>query len=138
MPQRTHHGWPMDYPIIHLLGMVGYLPSQRHTTLLSLEIPYVPCALVQFKCFFNRTQPTRTLNDTGRGYHLGDLNFRSDHSPSFPSSILHFPLIGPPDLQLCILALYFFHRGKQCGLVWVFLVQLGFHSTLILKCTIMA
>jgi hypothetical protein len=101
MPQRTHRGWPMHYPIIHLLGMVGYLPSQRHTTLLSLEIPYVPCALVQFKRFFIRTQPRRTLNDTGGGYHLGALNFRSDRSPSFPSSILHFPLIGPPDLQLC-------------------------------------
>jgi hypothetical protein len=35
------------------------------------------------------------------GYHLEALNFRSDHSPSFPFSILHFPLIAPPGLQLC-------------------------------------
>jgi hypothetical protein len=75
--------------------------SQRHTTLFSLGILYVPYALVQFKCLFIRTQPTRALNDTGGGYHLGALNIRSDHSPSFPSSILHFSLIAPPDLQLC-------------------------------------
>jgi hypothetical protein len=36
----------------------------------------------------------------GRGYHLRALNIRSDHSPSSPSSILHFLLIAPPDLIL--------------------------------------
>jgi hypothetical protein len=40
------------------------------------------------------------LNRHNRGYHLGALNFRSDHSSSFPSSILHFPLIAPPSLIL--------------------------------------
>jgi hypothetical protein len=108
----------------------------------------------------------QSLTDTGGGYHLGALNFRSYHSPSFPSSILHFSLIAMSSLQLCqsfnhlaklhrtsidrkgsycerisitrllliayttkhsILSLYFFHRGKQNGLVSVFLVQLGFH-----------
>jgi hypothetical protein len=54
-----------------------------------------------FKCLFIRTQPTWALTDTGRGYHLGAPNFRSDHSFSFPSSILPFPLIAPPGLQLC-------------------------------------
>jgi hypothetical protein len=41
------------------------------------------------------------LTDTGGGYHLGAPNFRSDHSSSFPSIILPFPLIVPPGLQLC-------------------------------------
>jgi hypothetical protein len=100
MPRRTHRGWPMHYPIVHLLGIVGLLPSQRHMMLLSLGIPYVPYASVQFKCSFIRTQPTRALIDTGGGYHLGAPNFRSDHSHSFPSSILHFPLIAPPGLIL--------------------------------------
>jgi hypothetical protein len=63
--------------------------------LLSLEILYVPYASVHFKCLFIRTQPMRALTDTGGGYHLGALNIMSDHSPSFPSSILHFPLIVP-------------------------------------------
>jgi hypothetical protein len=36
------------------------------------------------------------------------------------------------------LSLSFFHRGTQSGLVRVFLMQLGFHQTPILKCTIMA
>jgi hypothetical protein len=132
--------------------------------LLSLGIPYVPYVSVHFNCLFIRTQPMRVLTDIGRGYHLGAPNVRSAHSPSFPSSILLFPLIAPPSLQLCqpfdhlakpyrewiptthllsiayttkhsILSLCFFHRGKQSGLVRVFLVQLGFNQTHILKCT---
>jgi hypothetical protein len=55
---------------------------------------------------FIRTQPTWGLIDTGGGYHLGPPNIRSDHSHSFPSSILHFPLIAPPGLQLC----QYFHK----------------------------
>jgi hypothetical protein len=55
-----------------------------------------PVCISTFKCLFIRTQLTRALNNSGGGYHLGALNIRSDHSPSFPSSILHFPLIAPP------------------------------------------
>jgi hypothetical protein len=60
-----------------------------------------PVCVSTFKCLFNRAQPTRALIDTGGGYHLEALNIRSDHSPSFPSSILYFPLIALPGLQLC-------------------------------------
>jgi hypothetical protein len=60
-----------------------------------------PVCVSTFKCLFNRAQPTRALIDTGGGYHLKALNIRSDHSPSYPSSILHFPIIAPPSLQLC-------------------------------------
>jgi hypothetical protein len=42
----------------------------------------------------------RALTDTGGGYHLEAPNIRSDHSPSFPSNILHFPLIAPLGLIL--------------------------------------
>jgi hypothetical protein len=100
MPRRTHRGWPEHYPIIHPWSKVRYCTTRRHTKLLSLGIPYVPYALVHFKCLFIRTQPTRALIDTGGGYHLEALNIRSDHSPSFPSSILYFPLIVPPGLIL--------------------------------------
>jgi hypothetical protein len=54
-----------------------------------------------FKCLFIQTQPMQALINTGRGYHLEAPNIRSDHSPSFSSSILHFPLIAPSGLQLC-------------------------------------
>jgi hypothetical protein len=101
MPQWRHHGWPEHYPIIHLWSEVRYHPTHQHINLLSLGIPYVPYAPVHFKCLFNRAQPTRTLIDTGGGYHLGAPNIRSDHSSSFPSSILHFPLIAPSKIQLC-------------------------------------
>jgi hypothetical protein len=49
-----------------------------------------PVCLSTFKCLFNKAQPTWALIDTGGGYHLEALNIKSDHSPSFPSSILHF------------------------------------------------
>jgi hypothetical protein len=177
MPRQTHSGWSKHYPFIHSWSEVWCRPTPCHTKLLSLGIPYVLYAPVHFKCLFNMAHPTRALIDTGGGYHLGALNIRSDHSSSFPSSILHFPLIAPPGLQLCqpfvhlakphrtsidrkgpitsgfpttrllpianttkhsILSLYFIHRGKQSGLVRVFLVKLGFHPTPILKCTNMA
>jgi hypothetical protein len=60
-----------------------------------------PVCVSTFKCFFIQTQPTWALTNTGGGYHLEALNIRSDHSPFFPSSILYFPLIAPPGLQLC-------------------------------------
>jgi hypothetical protein len=51
-----------------------------------------------FKCLFNRAQPTWALIDSGGGYHLEASNIRSDNSPSFPFSILHFSLIALPGL----------------------------------------
>jgi hypothetical protein len=100
MPRRTHCGWP-DTILYNIHKEVGYRLTQRHMKLLSLGIPYVRYALVHFKCLFIRTQPTQALIDTGGGYHLGALNIRSDHLFSFPSSILHFPLIALLGLQLC-------------------------------------
>jgi hypothetical protein len=101
MPRRTHRGWPEHYPIIHPWSEVRYRPTHRYTKLISLGIPYVPYASVHFKCLFNRAQPMWALINTGGGYHLGALNIRSNPSSSFPSSILHFPLIALPSLQLC-------------------------------------
>jgi hypothetical protein len=60
-----------------------------------------PVCVSTFKCMFIWTQPTWALIDTGRGYNLEAPNIRSDHSPSFPSSILYLLLIAPPGLQLC-------------------------------------
>jgi hypothetical protein len=101
MPRRTHRGWPKHYPIKHLWSEIRYHRTRRHMKLLSLGISSVPYASVHFKCLFIRTQLTQALIDTAGGYHLGALNIRSDHSSSFPSSTLHFPLIAPPGLQLC-------------------------------------
>jgi hypothetical protein len=101
MPQRTHHGWPEHYPIVHPWSEVKYHPTHWHMKLLSLVIPYVLYASVHFKCLFIWTQPTRALIDTNRGYHLGVPNLWSTPLSTFPSSILHFSLITPSGLQLC-------------------------------------
>jgi hypothetical protein len=108
MPWRTHRGW-LDTIPYNIHKEEGYRPTQRHVKLFSLGIPYVMYASVHFKCLFIQTQPTWALIVTGGGYHLGALNIISDHSSSFPSSILHFPLIAPPSLQLCQ---PFYHLAK--------------------------
>jgi hypothetical protein len=155
-------------------GKVSSNPSTHEATKFGDFI--CPICVCTFKYLFIRAQPMRALIDTGGGCHLGALNFRLDHSSSFPSSILPFLLIAPSSLQLCqyvdhlakpyrtsidrkgsitsgyqslnfyrlsiqLRAFYrclSFHRCKQSGLVRVVLVQLAFHQTPILKCTIMA
>jgi hypothetical protein len=109
MPRQTHREWPEHYPIVHLWSEVRYHPTHRHTKLLSLGIPYVLYASIHFKCLFIRTQPMRALFDTGGGCHLGVPNLWSRPLSTFPFSILHFPLIAPPSLQLCQL---FDHLAK--------------------------
>jgi hypothetical protein len=100
MPRWTKHGWPMHYPDVRPIGMVGWLPSQQHTKLLSLWDLIKSCMRQYTTQTCSPRPDNRSLINSGGGYHLGALNFRSDHFPSFPSSILHFFLIAPPDLQL--------------------------------------
>jgi hypothetical protein len=89
---------------------LSYFTSVRYGRIASVSVAHdvtqfgdsiCPVCVSIFKCLFIWTQPTWALINTGGGYHLEALNIRSDHSPSFPSSILHFPLIAPPSLQLC-------------------------------------
>jgi hypothetical protein len=75
-------------------GKVSSYPSAHEATKLGDSI--CPVYISTFKCLFIRAQPTLALTDTGGGYHLGALNFRSDHASFFPSSILPFPLLPHP------------------------------------------
>jgi hypothetical protein len=79
-------------------GKVSSRSSTHEAT--KFEDSICPICDNTFKCLFIKAQPTRALIDTCEGYHLGALNFRSDHSSSFPSSILPFPLISPAGLIL--------------------------------------
>jgi hypothetical protein len=80
-------------------GRIAFISAAHDTTKFRDFI--CPVCVSTFKCLLNRAQSTRALTDTSGGYHLGAPNFRSDHSSSFPFSILPFPLIAPPGLQLC-------------------------------------
>jgi hypothetical protein len=80
-------------------GKVSSNPSAHEATKFGDSI--CPGCVSTVKCLFIRTQSMWALTDIGGGYHLGTLNFRSNHSSSFPSSILPFPLIAPPGLQFC-------------------------------------
>jgi hypothetical protein len=69
--------------------------------------PPHPCARLPSVCLdenivgITTFQMLVNLDPTNVGYHLGASNLRSRPLSTFPSSILHFPLIAPPDLQLC-------------------------------------
>jgi hypothetical protein len=41
----------------------------------------------------------QSLTNTGGGYNLGGAGLPHTHSPTFPTSCLHFPLKAPPDLH---------------------------------------
>jgi hypothetical protein len=100
MPRWTHRGWP-DTIQYNIYKEVGYHPTWWHTKLLSLWDP-IKSHMCQYTTQTCSSRPDdQSLTDTGGGYHLGAPNFRSDHSHSFPSSILHFSLIAPPGLLLC-------------------------------------
>jgi hypothetical protein len=103
MPRWTHHGWPDTIPY-NIHKEVRYRTTRRYTKLLSLWDP------MKFRMRQYTAQTCssglddRSLTDTGGGYHLGALNFKSDDSSSFPYSILHFPLIALPVSNYVILS----------------------------------
>jgi hypothetical protein len=80
-------------------GRIAFVSAAHDPTQFGDSI--CPICVSTFTCLFIQTQPMRALTNIGRRYHLGALNISSDHSPAFPSSILHFLLIAPPGPQLC-------------------------------------
>jgi hypothetical protein len=70
----------------HPWSTVGCRPTQRPSMVLSLRDPINPvCVSTQLNACCNMAQPTRSLIDTGGGYHLEAPNLTSDHShPSHP------------------------------------------------------
>jgi hypothetical protein len=80
---------------------VGYRPTQWHLKLLSLWDPIKSCMCRYTTQTCSSGPDDWSLTDTGGGYRLEAPNFRSDHSSSFPPSILALPLIAPSNLQLC-------------------------------------
>jgi hypothetical protein len=100
MPRWTHRGWPDTIPY-NIHKEVRYHPTRRYTKLLSLWGP-IKSRMCQYTTQTCSSGPDdQSLKDTGGGYHFEALNFRSDHSSSFPSNIIPFPLIALPGLQLC-------------------------------------
>jgi hypothetical protein len=84
----------------HLWSTVGCRPTQRPSKLLSLWNSINPvCASTQLNAYCNRVQPMRSLIDTGGGYHLWSSEYENRPLSTFQSSILHFPLVAPPDLM---------------------------------------
>jgi hypothetical protein len=66
--------------------------------LLGLLHPYHRHVIGTFNTYSWR--PTyRSLTDLGGGYNLGGAGLPRTHSPTFPTSCVHFPIRAPPGLQ---------------------------------------
>jgi hypothetical protein len=93
-------GGPYTIPVYITIRMVGYRPTLRSSTLLSLLNPVNLACVSTVQCLLFRAQMTWSITNTGRGYHLGASNILwSSPRPSHPM-ILHFPLVAPPGLKL--------------------------------------
>jgi hypothetical protein len=88
---------------------LSHFTSVRYSRIASVSVVHdatqfgdsiCPLCVSTFQMLVQQGSTDADLNDTGGGYHLGALNIRSDHSPSFQSSILYFPLIASSDLIL--------------------------------------
>jgi hypothetical protein len=76
----------------HLWSTVGCCRTQRPSKLLSLWDPInFVCISTQLNACWNRAQPTRSLINTARGYHLRAPNLTSDHSQPSHSVFSTFP-----------------------------------------------
>jgi hypothetical protein len=83
----------------HLWSTVRCRPTQRPLTLLSLQDPINPvCASTQLNACCNKAQPTRSLINIGGGFHLRCSEYENRPLSTFPSGILHSPLVAPPGL----------------------------------------
>jgi hypothetical protein len=66
--------------------------------LLGLPVPYHRHAIGTFNTC-SRGPTERSLIDAGGGYNLGGAGLSHTHSPIFPTSCPHFPLVTPPGLH---------------------------------------
>jgi hypothetical protein len=76
----------------------GESQASINSRLLGLLDPYHRHAIGTLNTC-SRGSTHRSSTNTGRGYNLGGAIFPHTHSPTFPSSCLHFPLKAPPGLH---------------------------------------
>jgi hypothetical protein len=79
-------------------GAVGKSQASVDNRLLGLPGPYHRHAIGTFNTC-SRGPPERSSIDLGGGYNLGGAGLPHTHSPTFPTSCLHFPLMAPPGLH---------------------------------------
>jgi hypothetical protein len=80
-------------------GRIAFISAAHDATQFGDSI--CPICVSTFQMLVPSDPTDAGLNQHRREYHLGALNIRSYHFPSFLSIILHFPLIAPSGLQLC-------------------------------------
>jgi hypothetical protein len=75
--------------------VVGKSQAPVDNRLLGLPGPYHRHAIGTFNTY-SRGLTERSLIDTGGGYNLGHADLPHTHSPTFPTSYPHFPLVPRP------------------------------------------
>jgi hypothetical protein len=109
---RRHHEWQQftmrsksragsGTILYNIHKVVRYRLTRWHIKLLSLWDPKKSDMWQYTTQTCSLGSYDRSLNDTGRGYHLRSSEFTTDLSPTFPSGILHFLLIALTSLKFC-------------------------------------
>jgi hypothetical protein len=100
-PQRA--GWPIHVSIpsfspVPAIEAMGVKPPSVGNQLLGLPGPYRRHAIGTFNTC-SREPTERSSTDLGGGYNIKGAGLPHTHSPTFPTSCLHFPLMAPPGLN---------------------------------------
>jgi hypothetical protein len=90
-------GWPTPYPIVYPLSDVRYRWSWQLSKLLSLQDPIIFYASVHNQSCSPGPDDQSSI-DTDGDYHLQSSKHENRPLLTFPSGILHFPLVALPDL----------------------------------------
>jgi hypothetical protein len=104
LPTQSIAWWPSDSRVrTQLLShnsprAVGKSQALIDKRLLGLPGPYHRHAIGTFNTW-SRGPTEWSLIDTGGGYNLGGASLSHTHSPTFPTSYPHFPLVAPPGLH---------------------------------------
>jgi hypothetical protein len=100
-PQHVGHPILRSIPSFSLTTVNGTVEQSQASVdnrLLALPGPYHRHAIDTFNtCSWGPIH--RSLTDTGGGYNLGGVDLPRIHSPTFPTSCLHFPLRASPGLH---------------------------------------
>jgi hypothetical protein len=104
LPTQSTTRWPSDPQVYTQLlshnsqRAMGKSQAPVDNRLIGLPGPYHRHTIGTFNTC-SRGPTEQSLVDMGGGYNLGGASLPHTHSPTFPTSCPHFPLMAPPGLH---------------------------------------